>query len=75
MAAARLPKPGTELGPCEGGCEHLDCAETLRMAAQACPYCAEPIGYETRFYGLGMADQRLVHARCHEDAADQGRAL
>lgn len=75
MAAGRLPRPGTEVGPCEGDCDHLDCVETMRMAAQPCPYCSKPIGFQTRFYQLGTADQRLVHASCHEDAVEAGEGL
>lgn len=66
MAAGILPKPGTELGPCEDhGCGHTDCAETRRMAAVICRLCGEPVGYERRFYD---DEGRLVHGACLEDS-------
>ncbi len=71
MAAGIMAAPGTERGPCEGGCEHRDCATTRRWAESDCWYCDEPIGYEVRFYSLTMRDaegrRRLVHARCEEE--------
>lgn len=81
MAAGRLPKPGTEFGPCPiqtygphlGGCEHTDCALTRQMAATACPLCGEPIGYDTRYYASGQ--HGLVHASCAEDAAEAAKKV
>lgn len=64
MAAGRLPKIGTKLGPCEGACQHPDCAETRRMAADACGICGKPIGYDTRFYDRKL--NGLAHAECVE---------
>lgn len=64
MAAATLPKPGTEYGPCEATCEHTDCAETREMAEAVCPLCHETIGFDVRFYN--SADRGLVHAHCLE---------
>jgi len=49
MAYGILPSPGTELGPCEGECQHTDCAATRRDAAEVCQFCGEPIGYENKF--------------------------
>ena len=75
MAAGRLPQPGAELGPCEGDCDHVDCTQTMAMAAAVCSFCKRPIGFETRFYqreGGCLTD--LDHADCAEDAAE-GAAL
>jgi len=65
MAATRLPKPGTRLGPCASPCQHLDCASTRSHAEQPCPVCKAPIGYEVRYY---CHDGVFVHADCEEDA-------
>lgn len=32
MAAAYLPPPGTEYGPCASACFHTDCAANRKMA-------------------------------------------
>lgn len=50
MAAGILNKPGTDFGPCEGDCKHLDCAETRKVAKELCDICKEPIGYDKRFF-------------------------
>lgn len=71
MAAGRLPEVGTEYGPCEGECKHLDCAETRRMAASVCRYCDGQIGYETRYYSEAESPKSYVHARCAEDDAEK----
>ena len=34
------------------------------MAADICPYCKKPIGYDRRFYELPPSV--LAHADCHE---------
>lgn len=73
MAAGRLPEPGTQFGPCADPCAHIDCGVTRADAAQDCPLCHKPIGYEVRFYMDEESRQRpdghrmLVHARCLED--------
>lgn len=61
MAAAALPAPGTQYGPCEGDCDHRDCAATRRMASAKCRICGEPIGYERRFF---IEDGASVHEVC-----------
>ncbi len=70
MAAGALPAPGTTYGPCEPSCAHTDCALTREMAASACRYCGEPIGYDTRFYSEGQGENprrfRHVHMVCEE---------
>lgn len=68
MAASTLTKPGKTFGPCEGKCEHRDCAETRKMAAQFCQLCGEPIGFGVRFYTDPDDGAELVHAACLEDA-------
>lgn len=68
MAAGRLPAPGTDLGPCAEPCQHVDCAETRRMAESACEDCGKPIGYDVRFYNTGPG---LIHASCLEDRLER----
>ena len=73
MAAGRLPKPGTKLGPCKDECKHIDCKKTREMAWSICKYCGIVIDYEKRFYILPTPDPQrveLVHAVCHEDAIE-----
>ncbi len=71
MAAGTLPRPGTELGPCEEECQHTDCAETHRMAAQLCTICGEPISYETPFFRASGDWQQLTHADCLREQQEQ----
>lgn len=81
MAAGTLPSPGkivngNEIGPCVEPCQHTDCAATRAMAAAICSRCADPIGYETRFYALGTTPAGVrcyAHAACEEDAAELER--
>ena len=63
MAAAALPRPGTEYGPCAEPCEHSDCASTRELAETLCVDCGEPIGYDDRFYQLGDWT-KLEHLIC-----------
>lgn len=58
MAAGTLAAPGTEYGPCEGDCEHTDCAGNRKIAAAECVHCDDPIGYGVRFYRV---DTQWVH--------------
>lgn len=80
MAAGTLPQPGTKYGPCFDPCQHLDCAETRRMAALRCRICKEPIGYDddtyhSRFYQEGGYGEPivLVHADCREREVEAER--
>jgi hypothetical protein len=75
MAAGRLPKPGTEFGPCVEDCNHIDCAETRSMVAVICGHCQKSIGYETRFYKTNNHGEptALVHANCLEDKIEADR--
>ena len=77
MAAGVLPKPGSKYGPCEGDCQHIDCAETRRMAAQTCFFCSEAIGYDKRFYVDPDRREGLVHAICleYKEASDRAAAI
>lgn len=69
MSAGVLPVPGSKLGPCVEPCEHVDCAETRRMAATLC-MCGGEIGYETRFY---QRLSGLAHAACLEAEIEKRR--
>jgi len=62
MAFSRLPRPGTDYGPCLPDCSHVDCNETRRQAAQLCPRCLLPIGYENNF--CRDYKDRLLHWVC-----------
>ena len=46
MSWSLIPKPGTEYGPCEGKCDHIDCAQNRMWAESVCPHCKEPVGYD-----------------------------
>lgn len=70
MAAGILPRPGTQYGPCEQPCDHVDCRATRQDAASICVYCRREIGFGTRFY---RTDLTLVHAACAENAAERQR--
>ena len=72
-ASPGLPKPGTKLGPCKGGCVHIDCRHTIQDAQTACRFCLKPIGYETPFYRARL-DGKLAHAVCLELAVEQNDA-
>lgn len=61
MAAGILSNPGTESGPCEKPCQHVDCAETRRMASSRCRLCRASIGYGRQFFIEGV---ELVHVLC-----------
>ena len=63
MAFARIPAPGTALGPCEPSCTHTDCFALRLDAEQLCSYCERPIGYG-RNYAKEMGGERLAHHSC-----------
>lgn len=86
MAAGILPKPGTNYGPCERACAHIDCNCTRRMAKAPCGICGKRIGYDTPFYERSpQAGDRpevklllgqdkptvLEHALCAEELAER----
>ncbi len=76
MAAGILAEPGSPNGPCQELCQHIDCAESRRMAAAPCDRCQEPIGYNRRFYSIKHEPNRqgeFVHADCEEDAVEAER--
>lgn len=63
MAAAKIPAPGTRLGPCIDACGHQDCAAARRHAAMICKRCSEPIGYEQPYY-WSPSPPAASHASC-----------
>lgn len=71
MAAIRLPRPGTELGPCAEPCSHTDCAASRAMAESVCRYCGEPISYGRMFYDA-ESGPGYVHATCVEEPVERG---
>jgi len=70
MAAGILPSPGEQFGPCAELCQHSDCKSTRIIAETLCRFCANPIGFNRRFYN----DNGYVHASCLEDALEQERS-
>lgn len=70
MAYITLSKPGTEWGPCEGECEHRDCAATRENATKICRICDKPIGYENKFCGDDTPGE-LVHWLCLLEEIDR----
>ena len=70
MASGTLPAPGAQYGPCLEPCGHVDCAESRRMAAEACVFCGKVIGYDTPLYNMSPG---LAHALCAEQAAERTR--
>jgi hypothetical protein len=83
MAAGVLRGPGTKHGPCANVCQHFDCDETRRMAAEVCRFCRKPIDYGVAFYRdpdvpespprPRRASVALVHAACLEDHYEKAR--
>lgn len=69
MASGRLPNPGTKYGPCEGGCNHTDCAETWEMAKRKCKYCGQQIGFDREFFDFGNFE--FAHASCAYKESDK----
>jgi len=64
MASNIVSAPGTQHGPCLD-CDHPDCRGLRNIAAATCGLCAQPIGYERRFYQA--ADKtNYLHAVCIE---------
>lgn len=77
MAAGTLPSPGKvvngeEIGPCVGGCEHKDCAQTREGAASPCWVCGGPIGYEHPFVQRN-GWKELAHEVCARREAREER--
>ena len=75
MAAGMISKPGTQYGPCEGECEHTDCADQRKRVENKCIHCGKRIGYETKFYagGQGYSHWTCTWAKLEENADDSGR--
>lgn len=62
------PAPGTKFGPCEGDCEHKDCAQLRRDSEKTCRICGGVIGYES-YIGFEPATEpgephSIVHFSC-----------
>lgn len=72
MAAGIMPpEKGGEFSPCES-CEHTDCAALRRRAAATCWHCEKAIGYDVRFYDVGVPGKLShVHALCEELAIEK----
>lgn len=56
-----LPKPGTETGPCQKNCGHIDCQEIRQKAKSICPICKKHIGYQRAYIEY---EDRLFHLTC-----------
>ena len=72
MAYVRLPKPGSNAGPCIEACEHGDCMAIRAMALVECIQCGKPIGYDRevvqKSYLEDMDDEYVMrHADCHAE--------
>ena len=64
MAAAALDAPGTEYGPCDTKCGHIDCDDIRTMAETICSGgCEQPIGYAQPFFQTDNWG-KLTHASC-----------
>lgn len=62
MSAIRIPKPGSEFGPCETPCSHTDCGASRREAAALCTICGKPIGFDVLHYNDGPGQSK--HWNC-----------
>ena len=75
MAASTLSEPGSQYGPCERDCGHVDCAAVRKMAGAICRICNVPIGYGIRFYSEGSTHPEggdvLVHAVCLKEEVER----
>jgi hypothetical protein len=71
VAAGRIPKPGTAVGPCIDECTHTDCAATREQADALCKACRKVIGYDVRYYRVDQRDgfnsAGYAHAACIEN--------
>jgi hypothetical protein len=64
MAAGMIHRPGDQRGPCEGHCQHKDCASLRKEAETPCTLCGLHVGYESEFYRDCMGS--LAHRECVE---------
>jgi len=71
MAAGIMPpKEGGQFSPC-AACDHRDCEALRRRAAATCFHCEKPIGWDVRFYDVGVPGKvSHVHALCEELAIE-----
>ena len=67
MAAASLPIPGEQYGPCvDKTCGHKDCKDTRQLASKRCTKCKKSIGYGKRFFQDDNW-KKLTHELCSYD--------
>lgn len=73
MAAGIMPEEfGGKFSPCAPGCNHRDCEALHRRAAAICFHCEKPIGWDVRFYDVGVPGKvSHVHALCEELAIEE----
>lgn len=71
MAFAILLRPGTPGGACEGECEHKDCIAHRKAAAQVCPECLSPIGYDRPIMHGEIGTEGLWHFECLQKALNR----
>ena len=62
MSSIRIPKPGTEYGPCIKKCVHTDCRASRIEATRLCLICGKEIGYDVDYYNDGP--DAVKHAAC-----------
>lgn len=72
MAFSVLSKPGTKFGPCKKACKHADCAATRKIAESLCPFCGDPIGYNTPFadYSDALTVEQSQSTHWHNDCLE-----
>jgi hypothetical protein len=63
-----LYPPGTARGPCASSCTHTICAAQRALAACACVYCHDPIGYDEHLE-ISSDGGEIAHYDCVERAA------
>lgn len=61
MAAISNPEPGSQYGPCDGECKHIDCSATRADARRSCTVCMYPIGYNRMWW---MVEDQPMHREC-----------
>lgn len=69
MASISIAKPGTEWGPCDPRCQHVDCLASRRDAEETtCGLCGAVIGYERHF--THDVTHGIVHRTCLVEAIE-----
>lgn len=72
MSGIMIPQPGSELGPCEYDCEHIDCQSSRQQVSNRCSLCTDQIGYDRRFTEDTV--HGWVHTSCLVDQIETERA-